>query len=194
MYHCTAANLQNLQTLTQAINQAADFDTALAVTLSQVCEFTDWDYGEAWISDRDDTILKLHSAWCVHTYRESACVLALEQFRNCSEGFILHPSEGLPGRVWSSQQPEWMSDASAESETYFLRNQIAKAFAVKAGLGVPILVNSQMRAVFCFFMLEARAEDKQLVEFTLAAITQLRQVLANLLTESDERKQGAGSA
>src|SRR4028118_1113769 len=136
MYQQTLAEIQNLQTLTQALSQAPDFDTALAVTLSQVCEFTHWEYGEAWISAHDETILKLHAAWGIHTNKDSNSIVALEQFRNCSKGFILYPGEGLPGRVWSSQQPEWMSDASAESETYFLRNQIAKAFGVKAGLEV----------------------------------------------------------
>ena len=177
----TVAKIQNLQTLTQAISQAPDFDTALAVTLSQVCEFTNWDYGEAWISDNDETILKLHSAWSIHTERDSDFIVALEQFRNCSQDFILHPGEGLPGRVWSSQQPEWMSDASAESETYFLRNQVAKAFGVKAGLALPILVNSQVRTVVVFFMLEAAAEDKGLVELTQTAVMQLENLLPHFL-------------
>jgi GAF domain-containing protein len=181
MYQQTVAEIQNLQTLTQAISQAPDFDTALAVTLTQVCEFTDWEYGEAWICAHDETILKLHPAWCVRTDKDSNSIVALEQFRNCSKGFILHPAEGLPGRVWSSQQPEWMSDASAESETYFLRNQIAKAFGVKAGLGLPILVQSQVRTVVVFFMLEAAAEDQGLVELTQAAVMELENLLPRFL-------------
>jgi hypothetical protein len=74
-----------------------------------------------------------------------------------------------------------MSDASAESETYFLRNQIAKAFGVKAGLALPILVNSQVRTVVVFFMLEAAAEDKGLVELTQTAVMQLENLLPHFL-------------
>jgi hypothetical protein len=74
-----------------------------------------------------------------------------------------------------------MSDASAESETYFLRNQVAKAFGVKAGLALPILVNSQVRTVVVFFMLEAAAEDKGLVELTQAAVMQLENLLPHFL-------------
>ena len=63
------------------------------------------------------------------------------------------------------------------SEIYFLRNQIAKAFGVKAGFGVPILVNQQVLAVLVFFMSEARLEDRQLVELVQAAATQLGALL-----------------
>lgn len=83
-------------------------------------------------------VLELSPAWYVNPRRDRISVSALEQFRLCSEAFVLPPATGLPGRVWSSQQPEWIVDVSAESETYFLRHQIAKAYGVRAGFGVPI--------------------------------------------------------
>ena len=56
--------LQLLQTLTQAISEAADFETALEVALRKVCEVTHWDFGEAWIKSTDGTILECSTAWC----------------------------------------------------------------------------------------------------------------------------------
>jgi len=35
---------------------------------------------------------------------------------------------------------EWIEDISTESETSFLRNQIAKAFGVRAGFAVLVLI------------------------------------------------------
>jgi len=133
----TILQLKNINKL----SEASDFHTALTVALREICEGTDWDYGEAWIPYKDSKILELSPAWCLSTSKNSGSVLALKQFRYCSEAFILSPGVGLPGRVYSSQQSEWLSDASAQSETYFLRNQIAKAFGIKAGFGVPILIN-----------------------------------------------------
>ena len=169
------ANEENqlLQNLLQAIGEAPDFHTALSVTLSQVCEVTGWDYGEAWIPCENDTVLELSPALYISTTRHSTSVASLEQFRLCSEDFILPPATGLPGRVWSSQQPEWISDVSAESETYFLRNLIAKALGIRAGFGVPILANHQVLAVLVFFMLEVREEDRRLVELVIAIATHL---------------------
>ncbi len=169
-----------LQTLTQAISEAPDFHIALSVALLQVCEVTGWDYGEAWTPGNDGRVLELSPVWYCRNcrdYRSSASVPAFEQFRLCSEKFVLPPATGLPGRVWSSQQPEWIADVSAQSETYFLRNQIAKACGVKAGFGVPILANHQVLAVFVFFMSEVREEDGRLVELVAAAGTKLGAVL-----------------
>lgn len=164
---------QLLPTLFQAISEAPDFHTALFVTLSQVCEVTGWDYGEAWIPCKNDMVLELSPALYISTLRDSASVASLEQFWLCSKDFILPPATGLPGRVWSSQQPEWIPDVSAESETYFLRNLIAKALGVRAGFGVPILANDQVLAVLVFFMLEVREEDRRLVELVVAVATHL---------------------
>jgi len=168
-----------LQTLTQAISEAPDFHIALSVALLQVCEFTGWDYGEAWTPGNDGRVLEFSPVWYCRNrdYRSSASVPAFEQFRLCSEKFVLPPATGLPGRVWSSQQPEWIADVSAESETYFLRNQIAKACGVKAGFGVPILANHQVLVVLVFFMSAAREEDRRLVKLMTAVATQLGTVL-----------------
>jgi signal transduction protein with GAF and PtsI domain len=96
------------------------------------------------------------------------------QLQVCSRGFLLHLGEGLPGRVWKSQQPEWLEDASTQSETYFLRNQIAKALSVKAGLGIPMMMDSQVVAVVVFFMSRARSLDPDLVDRTQAIVKQFQ--------------------
>jgi len=62
-----------------------------------------------------------------------------------------------------------------------LRNQIALAFGVKAGFGVPILANHQVLVVLVFFMLSVRSEDKRLVELTRVAATQLGVLLQRFL-------------
>jgi len=171
-----------LQALSQAISESPDFVSALTIALSKVCELTNCDYAEAWIPYKDTKLLELSPAWYINTHKGSAYLSTLEQFRLCSEAFILSPGIGLPGRVWSSQQPEWICDVSAESETYFLRNHIAKAFGIKAGFGIPVLGNHQGKsAVLVFFMLEAREVDKQLVDLAQAAATQLELFLEHSL-------------
>ncbi|OWY65011.1 hypothetical protein B7486_44105 [cyanobacterium TDX16] len=154
--------MQYLLILTQAIDKASNFQSKLTLALEYMCELTAWDYGEVWIPYSQD-ILELSPAWYRSTRRGSIYTYALEQFRLCSEEFILSPGIGLPGRVWSLQQSEWIYDVSNQSEKYFLRNYIAKAFGIKTGLGVPIFVNHQPIAVLALFSLSARPEDKQLI-------------------------------
>lgn len=161
------------------IDYTSQAEVALITTLNHVCEETDWEYGEVWIPKAGNTILELSPAWYVTTRVDSDRQFAWEQFRYCSEEFILHPSEGLPGRVWSSQQPEWIADVSSQSEFYFLRNHIAKAFGAKTGFGVPIL-EEQLQLVLVFFMSKICAENKQLMASTQAVIKQFQPVLPRL--------------
>lgn len=155
-----------------AIKKAANFQTALHIALKYVCEVSSWEYGEAWIPNG---ILELSPVWYSIPNIE-----ALEQFRLCSEAFILSANTGLPGRVWASKQPEWIVDVSTETETYFLRNQIAKACGVKAGFGIPIMSCDRARVVIVFFMRQAQPEDKRVVELVALVIAQLEQALQRL--------------
>lgn len=159
-----------------SITDTSEADAILTSALKQVCEETDWEYGEVWMPTADNTILELMSARYISTRVDSDRHLAWEQFWSCSEDFVLHPGEGLPGRVWSSQQPEWIADVSIQAESYFLRNQIAKAFSVKAGFGVPV-VEGQVGVVLVFFMSKVCDEDSQLMASTQAIATQLKSLL-----------------
>ncbi|MCP2727513.1 GAF domain-containing protein [Symplocastrum sp. BBK-W-15] len=136
----------------------------------KICESTDWHYGEVWLPEEDDTILNLSDFRCISPQNSSER-LAWEQFWECSKEFILSPGEGLPGRVWVSQKPEWISDVSVESETYFLRNKIAQAFGVKTALGIPIIANHRVESVLVFFMLESRSRDENIIKLVFTIIT-----------------------
>lgn len=150
-----------LLSLIQGIDEAPDFEAAIANALpwqvalivAKVCEATDWDYGEIWIPSDDSTVLELSPVWHIASRKDTADLMSLEQFRLCSEGFVLSPGEGLPGRVWLSEQYEWIADATAQSESCCLRNQIARAFDISAGFGAPVIANGRVQAVLVFFKL-----------------------------------------
>lgn len=165
--------MQLLPTLLQTVRKATNFHSTLNLALGQICELTDWDYGEVWIPDRDGKILQLSPATYINIHKSKDCISALEQFRLCSQAFILLPGIGLPGRVWRRQKPEWICDVSVQSETYFLRHYIAKAFGVKTGFGVPIIADDRVLAVLVFFMLSVRPEDKELIELVAKAVLEL---------------------
>lgn len=174
-----------LQNMTQAITEAANFHSALAVTLQQVCNFTGWKFGEAWIPNSDRTLLECSPAW----YGASQ---NLEKFRQLSEGYTFAPGAGLPGRVWESKQPEWIQDVSIEPEKMFLRKSFVLEVGFRAGLGIPIVDGEQVLAILVFFMFEACDENKRLVEIVSTAATQLgsliqRKRAEEALRDSEER-------
>ncbi len=153
--------------------------TAVCSVLSKFCEIAHWDYGEVWMPNQSHTLLELIPIWYISPHIASTHLVTWEQFRLCSQGFILSPGSGLPGRVWSSQQPEWITDTSAKSESYFLRHQIAKAFGVKAGLGVPIFTpTGEIIAVLVFFISEARSIEPHVIDLAQNTAAELGALLA----------------
>lgn len=152
-------------------NQAY-FHDQLYAAIALICKNCGWDYGEAWIPCLEG-VLELSPIWYSRPDME-----AVEKFRLCSEAFVIPPNQGLPGRVWASGQPEWIVDVSAKSETYFLRNQIAKACGVKAGFGIPIKNSHQVTVVLVFFMRQACDRDRQKVDFITSVAAELEQALS----------------
>ncbi|NES66212.1 MAG: GAF domain-containing protein, partial [Okeania sp. SIO2D1] len=104
----------------------------------------------------------------------------LEQFWVCSQDFILSRGEGLPGRVWLSKQPEWIIDVTIESEGYFLRNQIAKAFGVKSGFSVPVITENKVLIVLAFFTAQTRSKETKIIEIATSQAESLGKLLLNL--------------
>jgi len=173
-------HLEVLPTLAQTVSKVDNFEDAIAVALRHICTLTAFEYAEAWIPSPNNAFLELNRAWYKSEYQDEKDLLSWEQFRLCSEGFIFPAGIGLPGRVYVMQQPEWIEDVSAESESSFLRNQIAKAFGVRTAFGIPVSIDQQIFSVLVFFKLEALAEDKQTLEIALSAAEELAPLLLPL--------------
>lgn len=159
---------------TKSIDEAPAHSELFTCILQQVCETTEWEYGEAWLPAADGTVLELSPVWYVNTELKDDRRVAWQQFRDCSEKFVLRTGEGLPGRVWASQTPEWIANVSVESESYFLRNQIAKAFGVRASFGLPIRTR-EVQAVLSFFKSQAQSQNMQLMAATGTIVTHYAQ-------------------
>ncbi len=172
-----------LQTITQAISESQDFQSALEVTLRKVCETIGWNFGEAWIPNSDGTFLEASAAWYASPSMDGAPAPALEKFRRLSKTLRFAPDIGLPGRVWSSKQPAWIQDVSIEPEALFVRSQMLLETGLKSCLGIPILVKERVLAVFVFFTFESRGQDQRLVELVSAVAAQLGSVMQRKLAE-----------
>jgi two-component system cell cycle response regulator len=160
------AEIRLLLKMTQAISEAWDFETALEVTLCEVCQAIDWDYGEAWIPN--DQVL-------LHKASQIQCNLdpLLQQFYHSSVTLTFAPNQGLVGRVWSSQKLEWIEDISLESPPKFVRSQLARQAGLKTALAVPMIFGDRVLAVLVFFKKVAMSPDDHLVELVSGVATQL---------------------
>ncbi|MDY7008836.1 MAG: GAF domain-containing protein [Cyanobacteriota bacterium] len=146
----------------------------ITISLEKICVSTHFPYGEAWIPDEDKNLLQLSSSYYINSGFGNN---DLEQFWVCSQDFILSRGEGLPGRVWLSKEPEWIIDLTIESEGYFLRNQIAKAFGIKSGFSVPVIAQNQVLIVLAFFTTQTHSQDTKIIEIATSKTESLGQLL-----------------
>jgi PAS domain S-box-containing protein len=184
-----------LLTLSQAINAAPDFDTALEVALQQLCEITGWIYGEAWIPSTDESILIPSRRWyCQPQGLDPDFHKAIEGFREYSKLLTFYPGEEIPGQVWLTQQSHWISNLS-QIDDVLLRLESAVQWGLKASFGVPIIANvkpeqpttqgnscllsspSSVLAILVFFTHTNGSEDKRLSDLVNGVAAQLGTVL-----------------
>ena len=184
-----------LLTLSQAINAASDFDTALEVALQKLCEITGWIYGEAWIPSTDESILIPSRRWyCQRQGLDPSLQEDIEAFREYSKLLTFYPGEEIPGQVWLTQQSHWISDLS-QIDDVLLRLESAIKCGLKAGFGVPIIANvkpeqptfqgnscllsspSSVLAILVFFTHANGSEDKRLSDLVNGVAAQLGTVL-----------------
>ncbi|MEH2425554.1 MAG: PAS domain S-box protein [Nostoc sp.] len=162
---------------TQAITSASDVNSALAMVLRLICHTIGWDFGEAWIPNKDGT-LEHSLGW----YGEQD---NLEEFCRQSQTMKFALGVGLPGRVWQSQEPEWIEDVSQVTQPVFLRSQQAAKVGLKAGFGVPILAGNQVLAVLVFFKRSSVLVDRRLLLLVNAVADQLGRLIERKTLEQE---------
>ncbi|MGQ4650499.1 PAS domain S-box protein [Lyngbya aestuarii] len=171
------AQLQLLLKTTQAISEAADFNSALEATLTQVCEKINWDFGEFWIPNRDATVFEYGKGWY-------ASHQSFVGFRRKSEKFFFPVDRKLIKQICLSKQPYWLTNVSLESQEVFLRFQLAKEVGLKACFGVPILFNEQVLAVLFFLKKEASEPEEEVIELVKVLASQLGSLIQRKRSEA----------
>ena len=172
-----------MHTTTLAISESKDFKAALAAVLQNVCEATGWTLGQAWVPRADGSALECIAAWAKDG-------MPMEQFRAFSQNFIFAPGVGLPGRVWASKQLTWIRDVTMDAN--FPRATAARQAGLKAGVGIPVVADSEVVAVMEFFVRESREEDDRFAKLISSVVIQLghlvlRKRLQGSLRASEDR-------
>lgn len=168
-----------LQHLTHAINESEDFNSALWVTLKEICETTGWVYGEAWTLSPDETQLV-----CSPVHYQKA--EGLELFRRAGERFTSPVDIGFPGRAWSSKKVIWMKDFAKNSD--FPRAAYAIETGLKSSVAIPVMSNSEVALVINLFTFELKEEDEGLITLASTVAAQLGSAMQRKRAEDELKK------
>lgn len=181
-YLCQTSQTQInlLKKIIYDVHLAKDFESALFIALKLVCEQTGWEFAEAWLPNSEHILLEYSAVW----YGKSS---KWQKYHFSSHNFSFAKHQGLPGRVWGQCQPIWIADVSSLSVDLFMRQNLAEELGVKAGLGVPIIVNQKLLAVIVFFTSTYQEKNYQEIELVKSIGMQLGAILHAKLLESKYR-------
>jgi len=167
-----------LETITLAVSEARDFQSALSVVVRKVCVTTGWEYGLAWVPSPDGKGL------CVSRAAYGAGD-DLERFRKAMEPIILAQGDDLPGRAWTLRQPQWADDIILLRS--FRRQTILREFGVQISMAIPVVTDGAVVAVLEFCVTEKHLHVKDFFVGLASAIApQLGSVFKRKKAE-DER-------
>ena len=136
--------------LTQVLAESPTLQGAGANILQVLCESLGWEVGAIWSVDGDANLLRCLEIWHGHKTEATEFVVASRQL-------TFAPGIGLPGRVWSSSEPTWISDILLSSN--FPRVTAAAKAGLHGAIGFPIKIGESIYGVIEFFSCEVREPD-----------------------------------
>jgi PAS domain S-box-containing protein len=152
--------------ITRIVSRSIDFVEGTHEILETVCEGLGWQVGVLWSVDHQEKVLRCVDLWHTPaidaTEFEVACVTTT---------FV--KGLGLPGRIWESGKPVWISNL--RKELNFPRAQSAERSGLRAGFGFPILLGNEVLGVIEFFCQEIRQPDRELIEMIGSVGSQIGQ-------------------
>jgi PAS domain S-box-containing protein len=161
-------------------NQARTINEAIRHCLDDVCRYTGWPVGHAFIGTEGQTgrlvptdIWHLDGAERFTAYREA------------TQNISFTRGIGLPGRVLATGRPQWIVDVRADPG--FLRAAVARETGIKAGFAAPVLVGDQVEAVLEFFSLETGEPNHALLDVMAGIGAQLGRVIERTRAEQQMR-------
>jgi PAS domain S-box-containing protein len=155
-------------TIAQILAEAATIEEATPRILRAMGECLGWDVGALWRVDREAEALR-----CVELWHKAS--IEVPEFERVSREFTFGPGSGLPGRVWSSLEPEYIPDVAPDEN--FPRAPVAEREGLRAAFGFPILLGGDVLGVIEFFSREIRQPDQELLNVLATIGSQIGQFI-----------------
>lgn len=155
-----------------------DFATAVCAILKLICKTFHWEVGELWL-EGEEKKLSRRFFWTVPDP-------ALDNFLLASSSISFSSGVGIPGIVWQTNEPLFISDLS--QMTNFPRFQFAPEGKLKSGCGFPLYNGSLFVGVADFFSREVIQRDPRLDTFFSSLGKQLGVFITRKRAEDNLRR------
>jgi PAS domain S-box-containing protein len=173
--HRQAVNLA----VTRILADSPALTDAVPRILQTVCETLGWEIGDFWTPDPQGKLLRCLKIW------ESRAGSFPKFTAMCRERTFA-PGVGLPGRIWSSLKPAWISDVTKDKN--FPRAPVAVTEGLHGAFGFPIFFKNHFLAVVEFFSDEIREPDQDLLKMFASIGSQIGQFMQRKRAEEALQK------
>lgn len=161
--------------IVRILAEAPNLGAAIPQILEAVCRILGWEMGVFWRLDEGGKYLR-----CAELWHSSAA--QFEAFEAASRERVFELGVGLPGRVWQSREPAWISDVIRDRN--FPRARIAAQSGLHGAFAFPLQWSDQVIGVLEFFTHEIREPDGDLLPIFRSLGSQIGHFV--LRTQADE--------
>jgi len=170
--------------VTNALAGAINIQNTTHRILKGICQTLAWDWGEIWVMDKSENILR-----CLDIWYESGS--EFKQLEEITRKITFAPGIGLPGRILSKFQPIWLTDICNDQN--FLRTDIATQMGLKTAFGFPIRSGNTNIGVMVFFGKNMQLENADLLEGMMSIGNQIGQFIKRKQIEEALKQQNLRS-
>jgi len=160
--------LQAHHHVTNILAESTSLQQASPHILEAICENLGWAFGAIWHVDDQKNVLQCIEVW--HPPEAS-----FEEFKARTQESAFTRGVGLPGRVWESGEPAWITDVVADPN--FPRAAVAAKEGLHAAFCFPIKLGDEILGMMEFFNRETQEPDKEILQMFGAIGLQIGQFI-----------------
>ncbi|MBE9169230.1 PAS domain-containing protein [Pleurocapsales cyanobacterium LEGE 06147] len=161
--------------VTRVLAEATTFVDAVPAILQSLCESLKWELGVIWSVDNRERVLRYVNSWQTSSVN-------LQEFIEVNQQTTFALGVGLPGRIWQSRKPLWISELGENKN--FLRAASAAKEELHAVFGFPILLGKKILGVIECFSTHPQKLDEDLLQMMEAIGSQIGQFMERKRTEA----------
>ena len=166
-------------TITQILAHAESPESACSAILREIGEILGWDTGVFWGVDRQTRALRAIAVWPGRHPGPLA-------FETDTRRTSFAPGIGLPGRVWVTKEPAWISDITLDAN--FPRVRAATEGGLHGALAFPIMAGGEVFGVLEFFSSAVLAPQPDFLRLAGVIGSQIGQFISRKQHENDLRQ------
>jgi len=170
--------LQLLEAVAAAANQADSVDAILQFSVDEICRYTGWALGHCYHVRKTGNLTALVSAGIWH----GAMRPEFSAFHCLTSDPAFQAHKDLPGRAFKEAAPVWVVNIGVDRDAP--RADAARAAGIRAGIAFPVLSGGEVVAVLEFFSSRVLSLDDHL----LRLMSLMRQIGSRIGRVAERRR------